>query len=353
MTSEILLMNRYAAVLAADSATTSSHWDPEQGRSVSRYFKGATKMFQMSSYHPVGIMNYDTASLHGVPWEILIKDFRVMLKDRVHDKLVDYASAFFEFVKTQTIHFPPGYIDSLLAEQAELLALSICYRARNDPRVVAAKSESEVGAAYAAAFADQVAEINGIALPKHFTNDDLNGAVASHGPMVARKILDSKHIPTEASLSEIEVADAAIRYLFKTYNHGILNMTGVVVVGFGEKDVFPGYLEYACYGFMAEKLLVDEVSTATIDFNTTAEIKAFAVTAMVDTFEMGFSGDVYSKILSSTKEALHELAERIKAELKAGEIPNLGNHVDEVAESHRSSPQSRRNRYRRIHWPFR
>ena len=79
MTSEICLLNRYAAVLAADSATTASHWDEDKQARVERYFKGANKVFQFSNHHPVGLMIYDNASLLGVPWEVLVKEFRSQL----------------------------------------------------------------------------------------------------------------------------------------------------------------------------------------------------------------------------------------------------------------------------------
>jgi hypothetical protein len=337
MTSEICLMNRYAAVLAADSATTSSHWDPVERRATPRYFKGANKIFQLSSFQPVGVMIYDTAALHGVPWEIIIKDFRAHLKDRVYDRIADYAAAFFEFVKTQTILFPLDHFDSLLIESAKLVAYSVCYRAQHDPRVISKKDapSADLVAAYKEAFADQVAEINASPLPSHFTEDDLNGAVAAHGPAVSAAIAKSNLLPVTSGLNVADVADASIRILFRNYNLGILNMTGIVVAGFGEKDVFPGYCEYACYGFMGEKLLVDEVSTAQIDFEKTAEIKAFAVTSMTDTFEMGFSNDVYNKIRACTHDVLREFAQIILKEVGSPKLPNLEAHIKQLEEKHR------------------
>jgi len=80
MTAEVCVLNRFAAVLAADSATTVTSWTengPER-----RYFKGANKIFQLSNYHPVGIMIFASADLLSVPWEIVIKTFRSQLGEK-------------------------------------------------------------------------------------------------------------------------------------------------------------------------------------------------------------------------------------------------------------------------------
>ena len=74
MTAEALIMNKHAVVLAADSAATVSNLSAGAGRD--RYFKGSNKIFQLSNHNPVGVMIYGNLELHGVPWEILIKEFR-------------------------------------------------------------------------------------------------------------------------------------------------------------------------------------------------------------------------------------------------------------------------------------
>lgn len=74
MTSEICIMNKHAAVLAADSAITVREFDGTQERE--RYFKGANKIFQISNSAPVGAMVYGGAELQGVPWETIFKDYR-------------------------------------------------------------------------------------------------------------------------------------------------------------------------------------------------------------------------------------------------------------------------------------
>jgi hypothetical protein len=85
MTCEICVMNRHAAVLAADSASTVTRW--VDGTVETRYFKGANKIFQLSHHQPVGVMIFNAADLLNVPWEILLKTFRDTLADKTFNSL--------------------------------------------------------------------------------------------------------------------------------------------------------------------------------------------------------------------------------------------------------------------------
>jgi hypothetical protein len=103
MTSEVCAMNRRAAVLAADSAVTVESWS--SGQKEERYFKGANKIFQLSNFQPVGLMIFDAADLHRVPWETIVKAFRDHLGDKKCGNLAGYAKEFFEYIEQQNMLF--------------------------------------------------------------------------------------------------------------------------------------------------------------------------------------------------------------------------------------------------------
>ena len=90
-------MNKQAAVFAADSAVTTTEWDGERQRV--RYFKGANKIFQISNSAPVGLMIYGGSELHGIPWEILVKNYRKQLSYECLDELTKYAENFFSYIR--------------------------------------------------------------------------------------------------------------------------------------------------------------------------------------------------------------------------------------------------------------
>ncbi len=126
MTAEVAIMNQHALVLAADSATTVTMW--VQGERQTRYFKGANKLFQLSAKQPVGLMIYSSASLHDVPWELLVKDFRTHLGTDSCDRLAGYSRRFFEFVKAHGTLFPDDVRAQLFADQARTAAFRMGYK---------------------------------------------------------------------------------------------------------------------------------------------------------------------------------------------------------------------------------
>lgn len=67
MTSEILIMNKNAIVMAADSAVT------VEG---SKTYNGVNKLFMLSNDPPMGIMIFGAAYFESIPMETLIKEYR-------------------------------------------------------------------------------------------------------------------------------------------------------------------------------------------------------------------------------------------------------------------------------------
>src|SRR5262245_5426781 len=117
MTSEVALLNKTAIALAADSAVTVTYWEGNEPKT--RFFKGANKIFNISGNHPVGMMTYATASLQGVPWEIVAKSYRAYLEGRYHDQLPQYAADFFDFVAVNALMFPRDVQDKQFKSQAD------------------------------------------------------------------------------------------------------------------------------------------------------------------------------------------------------------------------------------------
>lgn len=100
MTSEVVVMNRLAVALAADSATTVS------GPNSQKIWNSANKLFALSKSHPVGVMFYNNASILGVPWETIIKEYRAALGCKSFDTLEEYGSDFLTFLNEARLMFP-------------------------------------------------------------------------------------------------------------------------------------------------------------------------------------------------------------------------------------------------------
>ena len=90
MTAEIAVMNKNGIALAADSAVTVA------GRKV---YNSANKLFTLSKHHPVGVLIYGSADMNGIPWELIIKEFREQLKETEQDSIEEYGDHFQKFLQ--------------------------------------------------------------------------------------------------------------------------------------------------------------------------------------------------------------------------------------------------------------
>jgi len=99
MTAEIIIMNKEAIALAADSAATLS------GGAQDKIFSSANKLFALSHNHPVGIMVFGNASFMDIPWEVIIKIYRNKLGNNGFDKLTHYTDDFIAFLDKNNVIF--------------------------------------------------------------------------------------------------------------------------------------------------------------------------------------------------------------------------------------------------------
>jgi hypothetical protein len=96
MTAEIIVMNKNAIALAADSAVTFQV--PSEEGLKQKIYNTTNKLFTLSKYHPVGIMIFGNSEILNVPWEVVIKTFRQQLGMKVHKTVEEYAIDFISYV---------------------------------------------------------------------------------------------------------------------------------------------------------------------------------------------------------------------------------------------------------------
>jgi hypothetical protein len=117
----------------------------------------------------------------------------------------------------------------------------------------------------------------------------------------------------EAPLDADSLAELGIQALFRRPEF-FLSETGIVIAGYGTEDFFPSYREFTCLGFLGSRLFYEEKSDENITLRDSGFFKAFATTAMADTFTMGFGPDVFSTVRTHLRTTLQELAGKIEAQ---------------------------------------
>lgn len=290
LTAEVAILNRGAVALAADSATTVTYW--EGGKEQTRYFKGANKIFNISSKFPVGLMIYGGAALQGMPWEVIAKAYRERRGAAPQDQLSGYAHDFFDFISTEGHLFPHEYQEQQLWVNAADAFLRICYVAvRNlEPNKLTASSPD--GKANVRQQFEKFSElvrndkfIDGI------DQDFIDKHTAPYFEQVLKSVANARPLlDLEGALEPKEIFNLAVTALFKA-SYSTLGNTGMVFAGFGQGEFFPKLLHYRCRGVLLLRLLCEHISDddVSISHENVSDIKNFAQSEMVKTFIYGAS----------------------------------------------------------------
>lgn len=114
MTAIVGVLNKHAVAIAADSAVTMGN--------THKVVNCANKIFTLSKYHPVAIMTYNNASFMGVPWDIIIKEYRKQLGSKSFPKLGDYANDFMDFLRRKNF-----FCDDATQKDFLMIVLNIFY----------------------------------------------------------------------------------------------------------------------------------------------------------------------------------------------------------------------------------
>ena len=339
MTCEIAVMNKYALVIAADSAVTTS-----SGNGAERYSKGGNKIFQLSRVEPMGVMIYGSAMLDGVPWEIIIKNFRDRLGAVKHPSVQGYATAFFEFVKNANFFFSQDDRDTKLFERVLRIAIDLLIEGRKSNEVIddVTKSIEERSVAWTAYLHDKKAQLDLIALHAEITEGALASAVAQVTLNVENYAAFTEYLAAENLVGVValpELVDVACTCFFKTFD-SVLGRTGIVFSGFGEDQYFPAVIQYDVFGFVKDDFLYTkaDINSCEIGHDVPSGIFQFAMTSSVDTFTTGVGLDTYSEVnnayLISARKLVDMVLQQCNVEVfPANFIETLQASADEFSKS--------------------
>lgn len=324
MTSEVVIMNRHAVALAADSAVTVTA--VVGGSRERRYFKGVNKVFELSHHQPVGIMIFDVADIHSVPWEVVIKMHRDSLGRNAYPTLEEYAKGLFSFVENHSSLFSPSHRDELLSREAFFAAIYMLSDIEDDSRVKGEPDPAKKNTVREVVFQEIEQRVAGMPLSSHFPATAISDAaskVASKLTAALPSILTARGLTLDSG----KVAHAAISALFKDYRR-YLSHTGIVVAGYGENDCFPSFIQYDTYGLSLGPFIADQEKARAVSYEDGSHIQTFAQDDMVYTFMAGISPDINYGVQMNARKSMEDLASVIVAATGSGPLPNQSKLVD-------------------------
>ncbi len=308
MTAEIAVINREAVALAADSAVTISLVGGN------KIFTTVEKIFQVSEHLPVGFMVYNNAQFLGIPWETIISDFSKNIPETGFDTLEEYATLFLNYlgkgepfisssrIRKYARNYVSWYYSKLMSHIIEKLQEAITTRGsiniQSAQLIVARMISKNLGEWEVlqkdAAIAIPLKESKKIA--NHYRKE-INDALDS----VFENIPISKR--TRGKLFKMA------HYVISFYCNANIN-SGVVIVGFGEKEAFPSINSFTIEGIFKNKLKYYSAPHPKIDKDASGGIVPFAQREMVDRFMQGVDPryqDIEKNFMSQIAEGFPEL----------------------------------------------
>jgi hypothetical protein len=94
VTASVVVMNSGALAMATDSAVTVPYG------SGMKHYQGASKLVSCHADAPVAVLWHGSPDYLGIPWEVIIKDFRHRDKTK-RARITDYADAFFQHLDSE------------------------------------------------------------------------------------------------------------------------------------------------------------------------------------------------------------------------------------------------------------
>ncbi|NLJ39445.1 MAG: hypothetical protein GX432_11880 [Candidatus Atribacteria bacterium] len=293
MTAEIIIMNKLAIAIAADSAVT--YRETKGNLHRQKIYQTANKLFMLSKYQPVGIMVYGASEINGIPWEVVIKVFRNQLGNVSYGSLNEYFLSFSEFLR--------GYFSEEDQVQAIKNRLYPFYHffikepidktvteASNDPQT----NPCDIQDAVKRLIDKKYDDFNKLDFIDGTTVDYLETFEKKHSTLVESIVnttLANISLDGESLQKIKEMAG-----LFFTKNFFPNNTSGIVIAGYGESEHFPSFLNIAidCVVDCALKCRIKNTYKVTNEQESI--IQPFAIEDMVVTFIEGINPE-YEKFL--------------------------------------------------------
>ncbi|MCK4448915.1 MAG: hypothetical protein KAW56_17760 [Candidatus Marinimicrobia bacterium] len=283
MTAEIAIMNKEAIVLATDSAVTMGH---ERRQKV---FTSANKLFALSKYYPVGIMVYGSASFMGIPWESIVKIYRNKSGKQKSDTLKEYTDKFIAFLDNGNTLFPDTEQEKYLSQSTfsyfGLIRKEIEKKVKSIIEKEGKITNGQVKQVASDAIINHFDKLKKAKMLPSIPKNHIENIINKYSNIIdkIRKQVFEKLSVSPSLVNKLRNIGASL-FLKDIFQ---INISGVVIAGFGEKDTFPSLKSFDIEGIVDNRLKYKEGLSGEINFENTATIIPFAQREMVATFMEG------------------------------------------------------------------
>jgi hypothetical protein len=315
MTAEIVIMNKEAVALAADSAVSLVTGPAENPQKI---FTSANKIFRLSNNHTVAFMIFNNAAFLGIPWEPLITRFGASLGPVPLPALTDYADRFISFLKSEQELITPDiekqYFTSLIYTYYLSFRQIFQQNSMEIIRVQGVISEDQIGDIVAEKINDLYSKITVAESVSGIDQARIKDLTTSYDEITTRvisEVFEQLPIPDLARAQLKEIPFLFFGKYSGSLDPMVQNFSGIVIAGFGEKEIFPSLVTYSIEGRLSGLLKYKETENKKITLETGAYVIPFAQREMVDIFMSGIDPRLTDALVESLSEIFHQFPQAI------------------------------------------
>ncbi|MCL2116082.1 MAG: hypothetical protein FWH29_07665 [Methanobrevibacter sp.] len=286
MTAEIIIMNKNAIALAADSVVTITI--KENGETKRKTYEGANKLFMLSNDPPMGIMTYQNADFMNIPLETLIKEYKkrndsVNKKTRLKnmfksplDSVESYMFDFLEFLERYCIkRYDENLINNYIHQQIKFLEDLIEKKGKTLMKKILKSEEFD--------------KYNKIIKKDDFNKYDQETS----------RIMGLLEISQDEEKEYLKHIKSFILYLIFRDSH-----TGIVIAGFNSTSPFPQFCSVDIFNMDNKELKAINFKQKQIDNRNSSIIKPFAQSDVIENYLNGINPHITDKIDKYVDETL-------------------------------------------------
>ncbi|HWK95732.1 MAG TPA: hypothetical protein VNR39_09945 [Pseudolabrys sp.] len=246
MTAEVIVMNKSAIAVAADSAVT---------RGRTKVHLTANKIFQLSKFNPVGIVIFGNAYLLNLPWELIIKTYRGQIHDQSFDTVDGYADDFCNFLKS------PKLVTEAASDLDRAgIFIGLAQRIEKRLRRQNGKNFKSEFSKHLTQFISQIRKAPKLDLEKPLTLRQFRKQFRDDCAVVLETVFKGKKFGARSKLKFEELC-----FLFCESDWTSDTSTGFAIFGFGTKQILPAITTVGIDGAPLNEIRFTSKHTSNLD----------------------------------------------------------------------------------------
>lgn len=316
MTTEIAVANRLGIALASDSAVTIT------GGGRVKIFDTADKLFELSLRHPVGVMINGNMDCLGVPWEVLVKDFREVQGDTKRTTIGEWMKDFLSYVETHSMignGATERHALHIIDNEIQELQNNIGPRIREEIGRRSLRTKDAILTLLTELFLEQVSQrtefLRLYPIADSLVDLSFDEVTKAYSEIIDKRVVE-RFSGQKLSLEELSAFRAMVIEAFiRAYPSD--HVAGLVVAGFGCGDTFPSIQSVEVDGRIFGKMKSTQIDNKSIVASSDGgQVTYFAQTDVIQRLLEGADPEFIETTADFIEKAVRSVADTLESALR-------------------------------------